>query len=138
MALLLTACDEGGGTKLTVITGHQPAVVGNTIYIPYYVETKGKTNNEIEQGFVDTGEPFKAWTCGGGSDQVIPNGLPIREDSYRVDIHEGSAAEIDKLCGGIACADYHADPCLIMASCEHIPAVWSHEHKHCEVNGSWH
>ena len=137
LVLVITACDKSGDS-VTMISGHENAVVGDTLYVP--VIWKGDEND-----FYLTGKSVRAWACGDEiSDMVITNGTEIKTRSAEVRLDIMTPEQVMRTCGhnkvGGACTTIGEGACEMHISCDPIQSDgdWGHEFQHCLCDCNFH
>lgn len=151
LVLVLTACkggsDSGDAIAMHVITGYEPAVHGDTIYVP--------CDAFHEDGYCkEAGTAFLMWAGAREKERgLIPNGTPITHEHYGYVPHFSTAFIIQAICeaktnqaGAIACTNppvgVRGGTCEMWIALDYpeqpsTEAVWAHECAHC-VRGRFH
>ncbi len=126
---------------MTVITGYEPASIGNTLYVPEEVDTSGVG---YDHKFIGHGQAFKMWAgLSQPNTTLVANGNPVVQHLFRLTVSYGTPTEVNRMCQlagsdprSIACTTID-NPCHVHVSPEHSDQVWGHELWHC-VAGYYH
>lgn len=154
--MLLAGCGGGGGGSDTpgtaahamqVVTGHELAVVGNTLYVPHDIDTTDYSIGD-DSRFESVGIVLKHWAgyqqTGVGA-AVVPTGEPSVTHDVRLNLHHAQTIEevhekCETVCAGCVKADactVPGNPCRVYVSWGHNAKTWGHEFWHC-VDGYFH
>lgn len=144
LGLFLCACPgDPQGTEIEIVTGYQPAVIGNTIYIPREIDIK-EPPAVYEPQFAEAGVAFQMWAgLVAPNGELTPSGFPEKHFKLRVQINLWPMQEVIEECQrssgnpqAWACS-IKGEPCRIWVAPDHPPGVWAHEMWHCRF-GSFH
>lgn len=140
LGLFLCACPgEDKGTKITVITGYEPAVIGNTIYIPENINTS-EPPEVYEPKFEHVGIAFRMWAGEISANSTLtPNGNAIVTHKFSMDLQVVSIEQVKQICNpGYGCTYLDGNYCEITVADDYssygpkiTDMVWGHELGHC-------